>query len=242
LILIHILGTDGAGKTTLAKRLAEKSNARRKTKYLYCQHRPFFLWLLKLPARLMFMRRTNPFTNYDQYKARKDAISSRRPWLTKLYARLWYFDVWLQTWPRMIWARRTADVVLLDRYYLDWVVNLGVLQRNSIESMLREARFLEGFLPRANLHIFLDVSEETAFARKTDIQSLQYLRERKERYLQLAPHYNFQIVDANQDAEGVSKQVRALVEASIATTTGAQTVASNCRDPVKDVGADVRRL
>jgi thymidylate kinase len=218
-ILIYILGTDGAGKTTIARRLAGTSFAGRKSSYFYCQHRPLLLWLLKLPARLLFMRKTDPFKDYAQYKARKDAASNKSPWLTRIYALLWYFDVWLQTWPKIVWARLTSDIVFLDRYYLDWVVNLGVLQHNSQGAMLRAAHHLERLLPKAQFHIFLDVSEETAFHRKNDIQSVQYLRERKERYLQLAPSYNFHIVDANQTVEAVTEQVRMMVEAIVASVT-----------------------
>jgi thymidylate kinase len=222
--LMYVIGTDGAGKTTMAQRIVSEYSKALRVRYVYCQHRPFLLWLLKLPARLLFMRQADQFKNYDRYKARKDAVIRRRPWLTRLYALVWYFDAGLQTWPRLVWARWTSDVVLLDRYYLDWVVNLGVLGRNSLDAMLCDARWLERFLPRANLVVFLNVSEETAFARKKDIQSVQYLRERKERYLQLAPHYQFQVVDANQDAETVFQQVRALVEAAASSRACAAAV------------------
>lgn len=209
--ILYVLGTDGAGKTTQTRRLTEELRAGGvRATYLYCQHRPFFLWLLKLPARLLFMRKTDQFKDYDDYKAKKDAVAGKRPWLTRLYAALWYFDVWLQTWPRMLWARGTSDVILLDRYYLDWVVNLGVLQGNGAEGMIRDARRLERLLPRADLHIFLDVSEEVAFARKDDIQSVRYLRERKERYLQLAPAYGFRVVSADPPADAVFAQVKSL--------------------------------
>jgi thymidylate kinase len=213
--IIYILGTDGAGKTTAARRLAELTFGGHRARYIYCQHRPLVLWLMKLPARLLFMRRADQFRNYEEYKARKDAASSRRPWLTRLYTRLCYFDGWLQTWPKMLWARCTTSTVVLDRYYLDWVVNLGELQGNGLDGMLRDAAWLERVLPKARVHLFLDVSEVTAFNRKDDIQSVQYLRERKRRYLQLAPHYGFQIVDANQSAETVFQQLRRLVDAAV---------------------------
>lgn len=218
--IIYVLGTDGAGKTTQATRLAAELRAGGcRATYLYCQHRPFFLWLLKLPARLLFMRKTDQFRNYDDYKARKDAVAGKRPWLTRLYALLWYFDVWMQTWPRMLWARTTSDVILLDRYYLDWVVNLGVLQHNDLAGMLRDARALERALPRADQHLFLDVSEEVAFARKDDIQSVRYLRERKERYLRLAPVYGFSVVNADEAADTVLERVRGIVRRTCPTPT-----------------------
>ncbi len=199
--LVYVLGTDGAGKTTVLRRLTEQTFLGSKPAYLYCQHRPLLMWLLKLPARLFFMRKTDAFEDYESYKSRKDLVANKHRLLTRIYILLGYFDSWLQTWPRLLLAkaRGTAGVLLVDRYYLDWVVNAGELQHNSLASMLREAHVLECVLPKAHLHVFLDVSEETAFARKNDIQSVQYLSERKRRYLELAAHYQFQIVDANQD-------------------------------------------
>lgn len=86
--------------------------------------------------------------------------------------------------------------------------------------MLRDARWLERLLPKAQSHVFLDVSEEIAFRRKNDIQSVEYLRERKERYLHLASHYRFQVVGANMDVETVFQQVRLLVEAALSLSPG----------------------
>ncbi|HYC72423.1 MAG TPA: hypothetical protein VEB66_14530 [Opitutaceae bacterium] len=213
--LLHIVGTDGAGKTTVTRRLVEEGIPGRRVRYLYCQHRPFFLWLMKLPARLLFLRRENAFKDYAGYKSRKHSVIQRHPWLGRLYVRLWYFDVWLQTWPRMLWARAFADVVLVDRYYLDWVVNLGVFQDNSLDAMLAEARRLEKSLPPPQAVIFLDVSEETAFARKDDIQSPEYLRERKARYRQLADAYDFRMVNANRPLPEVLAEVRACVRGEV---------------------------
>lgn len=209
--LIYVLGTDGAGKTTVTQRVLRDGLGSRRARYLYCQHRPFFLWLLKLPARLLFLRRTDQFRDYRTYKGRKDEAARRHPRLLKLYAWLWYADVWLQTWPRVWWAGWRAEVVVMDRYYLDWVVNLGVLEGNATGGMLAAARALERTLPRADLHVFLDVSEETAFRRKDDIQSVDYLRERKARYLALAPHYEFVVVNADQPLEAVVAETRTAI-------------------------------
>lgn len=209
--LVYLLGTDGAGKSSVARQVAAEGITGRRVKYLYCQHRPMLIWLLKLPARLLFMRKTDEFKDYAAYKRTKQYVVGRQPVVASLYARFLYFDVWLQTWPRLLWARWTGDVVVLDRYYLDWVVNVGVLQGNGRDDMLREARKLEWTLPRADIHLFLDVDEQTAFQRKSDIQSVEYLRERKQRYNQLAVPYDFIRIDATQPLMTVVSEVRQLV-------------------------------
>lgn len=213
--ILYILGTDGAGKTTVATRVAT-AMADRGWAYLYCQVLPLLLKPVKWLARRLFLKKTNEFKDYDAYREQKQAASGKRRGLTRLYALLWYADFLLQAWPKLLRARWRGEHLILDRFYLDTVVNQGVLQNNDLAGMLRDARLLERFLPRAELLLFLDVSEETAFKRKNDIQSVRYLRERKERYLQLAPHYGFQFVDANQTADAVFQDVRARIEAHLA--------------------------
>lgn len=214
--MLYILGTDGAGKTTVARRVAAARQAEG-WDYLYCQVLPLLLRPVKWLARRLFLKRADEFQNYDDYRDRKRAESGKRRRLTRLYALLWYADFLLQAWPKVVRARLRGRNLILDRFYLDTVVNQGVLQDNDLAGMLRDARLLERLLPRADLHLFLDVSEETAFQRKNDIQSVRYLRERKERYLQLAPRYGFQFVDANQSADAVYADVQSMITTHLAT-------------------------
>jgi thymidylate kinase len=211
MVLIYFLGIDGSGKTTSARRLAMERLEGWSPVYVYCQHKPFLIWILKLPAKFLFMRKLDQFADYDTYKSRKDAVRSRNPVLARIYGLLTYLDVLLQAWLQILFARARGNLLVLDRYYLDWVVNQGVVQEHSTNAMLRHARLLERLLPKASHHIFLDVTEDVAFRRKGDIQGLQYLKERRHRYLQLASHYDFKIVNAERDAESVFQDVRAIV-------------------------------
>jgi thymidylate kinase len=215
--IIYILGTDGAGKTTVATRVAAAMRDEG-WDYLYCQVIPFLLRPVKWVAGKLFLKKTDQFKNYDEYREQKRAASGKRRLLTRFYALLWYLDFLVQAWPKLLRAKWRGRNLILDRFHLDTVVNQGVLQDNDLAGMLRDARLLERFLPKATLHLFLDVSEETAFQRKNDIQSVRYLRERKERYLQLAPHYGFQMIDANQTAEAVFQDVQAKIRAHLAAT------------------------
>jgi thymidylate kinase len=77
--------------------------------------------------------------------------------------------------------------------------------------MLRSAQRIEHFLPKADVCLFLNVSEEVAFSRKDDIPSAEYLRERKARYLALAGAYDFHEVNADAPLEEVLSEARKVI-------------------------------
>lgn len=202
--IIYLLGTDGAGKTTVSTRLAQRGFAGRRLRYVYCQLTPILLAPFKLLARLFFLRKTDRFQDYRTYQARKASVGGRRRLLTRAYGAIWLVDQAWQAWFKLLWARlRGAETVIMDRYYLDSVVNVGVLLGNDLDGMLSAARKVERFLPRPELFLFLNVSEAVAYQRKTDIPSPEYLRERKDRYLRLAEPYRFHQINADQPLDTV---------------------------------------
>lgn len=213
-MLIYILGVDGSGKTTLARALSDADAA---AEYVYCQHKPMLLWLLKAPARALFMRRTNQFADYQSYKKRKDSVVAKRKLTASVYKWAFYADVVMQALPKILAAKARSRTVVVDRYYLDWVVNLSVMFNSDTEAMLREAAWLERLLPRADLHVLLDLPEEVAFGRKDDIQSIGYLAERRSRYHALINHYGFRVIDANRRPEVVREDVAQLVAREVVT-------------------------
>lgn len=204
-MIVYLLGVDGAGKTTLAKKLLAATWPRvARTRYIYCQHRPILLWLFKLPARLLWLHGTDREADYAEYTRRKALASTQRQRLASAYALLWRLDAWLQTWPRVTWARLTSDLVIVDRYYLDWAVNLCVLRDKQPADVTSEAQALERFLPPAQLHLFLDLPEDVALGRKNDIPSKRYLSERRPYYEELARARSFTVIDATQSPEAVA--------------------------------------
>jgi len=206
--LINIIGIDGAGKTTLAKALAKELQKQDATvRYRYCQYFAKLLYPLKRLARLSVMRKTNGFKNYGHYNKTKKVTSSRFPLLANMYAAIWLIDYLIQVFFKITIPGLIGQKLIIDRYIFDIAVNLSLTTNNDISYAQKIISFFLKFAPRPDLILFIDLPEEVAFSRKDDIQDIEYLRERRERYLALAETYNFKFL------KGTKPQKQMLIEA-----------------------------
>jgi thymidylate kinase len=206
--IIYIAGIDGSGKTTLAKNLEttlQKKDSR--ARYFYARHFPILMKPLKTLARGMLLARTSEFGNYDGYISKKKSQSRKHRWLARVYAFVWLFDYSLITYLRFlphVIARRT---LILDRYFFDVAINISITLDMSEDEFLRFVDASARFYPSPDAVFFLDLPAEVAFRRKNDIQSVQYLEERRERYLSLAKKHHWITVDACASPEQVETVV-----------------------------------
>ena len=180
--LINIIGVDGAGKTTLAQALAKDLQKQdAAVRYRYCQYFAKLLYPMKRLARLSVMRKTDEFDYIIQV----------------------FFKV---TLPILL-----GQKLIIDRYIFDIAVNLSLTTNKEIcysESLIR---FFLKFAPQPDFIVFIDLPEEVAFNRKDDIQDIEYLRERRERYLVLAGLYNFKLLDGTECPEKMLLDVHSII-------------------------------
>lgn len=211
--LINVIGIDGAGKTTLARNLAkEMRKSGKAAQYRYCQYFAKLLYPVKLLAKFSVMRRTDAFKNYADYNHTKKATSRRFPFLAGVYTFIWLFDYLLQVTFKIAFPVFMGRRLVIDRYIFDIAVNLSLTSgRNVAYAAKLVNRFLK-FSIRPDLVIFIDLPEEVALQRKDDIPDIEYLRERRERYLRLAKTYEFKIIDGAQPPEQVLEDALALVQ------------------------------
>jgi thymidylate kinase len=104
--------------------------------------------------------------------------------------------------PRVLQALRDGDIVVLDRYWHDVMVDY------SYGSELAEAPLaLRWLLPDVDGIVILDVPEEEAFRRKIDAPDLEYLRDRRRLYADVASRYGGTVIDATPAPIEVHKDV-----------------------------------
>ncbi len=211
--IINIIGIDGAGKTTLAKNLALKLNQiDSKVEYRYCQYFAKLLFPIKYLAKISVMRKTDEFKNYRYYNKTKKQTSSRYRILANLYASIWILDYIIQIFYKIAIGNFFGKKFIIDRYIFDIAVNLSLTTNNDINYAKRIISYFFKFAPSPDLTIFIDISEEVAFQRKEDIQDIEYLRERRERYLALTNEYHFISINGNQTQYQVLKDALDIVE------------------------------
>lgn len=213
--LVHLLGVDGAGKTTAAHAAVDRLRARGVPALrVYGAYRAVLLKPAKILARRTVMRGTDQFADYGEYaRAKSRAVSTYRRF-GRLYAFLWMADYVAGTWMRLLPHLGRDRLLVMDRYLLDQVVNVADSAGLSDAQLLRLARRMRRLLPEPAAYVYIDLPVEAAFARKDDIPSIEYLAERRRRYLFLRDVFGFRIVDGLATPERVVEDLLAAVQAA----------------------------
>ncbi len=207
---INIVGIDGSGKTTLCKKLLREFQKRYPVvQYVHSYHEPFLLKPLKSLARVIFMRGTDEFADYPHYRERKASTSNRHRWLSRIYGLIWILDYALQALCKVRIPRLLGRRLIIDRYVYDAVLNASLTAHLSPNAAYRLVSLLLKILPKPDVVLLIDLPEEDAFSRKTDIQSVEYLRERRHRYLAMADRYGFIKLDGTAQPRELLEKAKA---------------------------------
>lgn len=202
--LICMTGADGSGKTTLASSVAESLKSRGyKVRYVHgILMRKHFLRPVKPIAQKLFMKGTDERRDYVHYMKVKTSASRRHPVMSAIYGAIWFLDYFFEAFTRVTLPIWKGEVVVADRYIYDLVLNVSLTTARPFE---RNSWLLAWFFlinPRPDLVFVVDTPEEIALSRKSDIHSIEYLRERRYEYLTIAKRYGFQVLDG-QEKPGV---------------------------------------
>ena len=199
-IFICFTGIDGAGKTTLSKRLSKTmADYGIKNKYVYNRIAPFLLKPLISLGRVFLRHGKDMPGNYDEFaKSKKRLFRNRLISSAYQYALLMeylfqaFFKVKL---PLMLGRNIVCDRYIYDTIITDLAADLHYSKKqvdNLLEKYFR-------ILPEPDLVFLIDVPEEIAFQRKNDTPSVGYLKERREFYLHLGENNKVIILDGSKD-------------------------------------------
>ncbi len=202
--IINIVGIDGAGKTTLALKIVKKLRREDNNfEYKYFQYFAKLLLPLKLIAKTTIMRKTDNFENYLLYCRKKLGVSERYKVLTKIYAFIWTIDYVIQTFFRAWFPVLYGKKLVIDRYFYDVAVNISISTNNDIDYSFWMISLFRKILPVPDIIYYIDLPEEIAIKRKDDIPAIEYLKERRTRYLSLAERCNFKIISGHDNPENI---------------------------------------
>ena len=195
--LVCIMGIDGTGKTTLARNAVAALQAQgTPAAYVYGRTVPMLSRLLMALGRAILLREHDLWQNYPAYAASKKQVSRRRALAWPYAASIW-LDYYVQIWLKLLPHLSSQRVVVLDRYLYDTVINELAVQLDYSPGQTEQAieRGLR-LLPTPSLALLLDLPEEVAFSRKNDVPHVEYLRERRGRYLELSARPEVHRLDA----------------------------------------------
>ncbi len=206
--LICLTGIDGSGKTTLALRLSEHLRANGyNVHYVHGIHFVVLLRPIKRLAQMFFMRGTDEYADYVHYRDVKLAASRRHRSLAALYAAVWFVDYCLQAFHRVTLPIMRKQLVVADRYIYDLLLNIALATGYPFNFLCRFLPLFFIFNLRPNVVFVVDTPEEIALSRKSDVHSIEYLRERRSQYLMLAQRFGFPVLDGRADREALLNEV-----------------------------------
>jgi thymidylate kinase len=204
--IVVLSGIDGVGKSTQATNLVAWARERGlRAEVLWCRWDP----LLTRPAIRLLNRYSSGGTANDggsehtRRRGFKRRVLSVAP-LRAAWRAAMVLDYGIRTSVRVRRARRQLDLLVLDRYWHDVIVDLS-----AGGEMVKPPRLLTMLLPRPDLVLVLELPEEQAIVRQPDAIDLTYLRERRRLYGVVAAQPDAALVDASGTESAVSEAVRA---------------------------------
>ncbi len=218
MISVAVIGPDGAGKSTITRRLeSEPLPAPVKRIYMGVNLEASSLMLpttrLALLLKRVRGRRPDMVSPTAQLPPTTGGPFRRSVRGGTRAARLL---LWLaEEWFRQLVAeyhRRRGSIVVFDRhFYADYYhSDIAAQERRSLTSRLH-GLLLRHAYPKPDLVICLDAPGELLFARKHEA-SVDWLEQRRKQYLQLAevvPH--FAVVDADRPLDDVTREVTTVI-------------------------------
>jgi len=203
------MGADGAGKTTVSEAITDEIQyAGQHYKYWWCGWREFRSLPFRV-LRLVIQRFTGGGdTGSTNGETNRSASSSGAVWklLGLCYFPFVFIDHYLTTAPKAFRLSRRNVPVVYDRYYYGMVIGFSAFYSFS-ERTVRALLSLSLLYPSPDIVVYLDVDPETAYERKDDVPSPEYIARRREYYTAVTDRSGVVSIDATQSPSAVKAAV-----------------------------------
>jgi thymidylate kinase len=212
---VCLIGIDGSGKSTLARGVGDKLMKEGMTvRLIHMYHEPILLKPAKLIAQALFLRGARAHKNYTRYSQQKKDASQHYPWLSALYRQLWLLDYDFQVFFLLTlpgWFS-PSNYFILDRYIFDTLLNISIsLGWSEAKAMAATHKWLRQH-PKPTPLFIIDLPEEIAMQRKTDVPSIEYLKERRRRYLNISKEFGAVLLDGQTSPEKLVDMVASKIK------------------------------
>lgn len=208
-MFICFVGIDGSGKTLQAERLRDRlAGAGYDCEYVWCRYSPRMLRPLVKAAKRMFSGRKNG-SEYREFTAAKKG-AFKNPALRWFWLNLGFYEYSKQVRKAITSRLKKGGVLVCDRYIHDFLADMAInldLEGGGIAALLDRPAVKR--FPAPDAVFFLDVSPETAFARKDDpnVMGKEYLEERAGMYDWMSSRMGFIRIDGERSVDEISDEV-----------------------------------
>ena len=206
--LICFTGIDGAGKTALAKLIADElRKGEVNCCYVYGRYQPILSKPMVALAQHLFLKDMD-IREYQKYAANKRRAINKHPSLVSLYRRILLIDYSLQLLFKLLLPKMFNRTIICDRYVFDTVINDIPREDNKFSGIKSLLGTCFSIAPKPDLLFVIDVPEKIAFSRKDDTPSVEYLKERRGIYLRIAKEYGAILLDGTKSLEELKTQIK----------------------------------
>jgi dTMP kinase len=157
----------------------------------------------------LLLRKKDIFKDYQGYTQGRAKLFRRRlPGL--LFQNLLFFDQYVQVMFKIKLPLMLGRNVVCDRYIYDTIITdiMPVVDLScSPDRIIAIIRNYASRLPKPDFIFLADAPEEIALSRKTDVPSIEYLRERRQVYLEVGRKLGMAFLDGTKRLELLKSEV-----------------------------------